>query len=131
MKHSFQIAKIFGIPVKVHWTFALMMIWVVIEGRRNGMDWEGVGWFALMVLSLFGCVILHEFGHALSARRFGVDTKDIILSPIGGVARLDKLPDEPIHESVVAAAGPVVNLLIAGLIGYHRFSFDKYFSSCV
>jgi len=117
MKNSLQIAKLFGIPVKVHWTFALMMIWVVFEGRRNGMDWEGVGWFALLVLSLFGCVILHEFGHALSARRFGVDTKDIILSPIGGVARLDRLPDKPIHESIVAAAGPVVNLLIAGLIG--------------
>ena len=117
MKNSFQIAKIFGIPVKLHWTFSLMMAWVVLEGRRNGMDWASVGWFALLVIGLFVCVILHEFGHALSARRFGVGTKDIILSPIGGVARLNRLPEKPIHESIVAAAGPVVNLLIAGVVG--------------
>ena len=117
MKNSFQIAKIFGIPVKLHWSFSLMMAWVVFEGRRNGMDWASVGWFALLVLGLFFCVILHEFGHALSARRYGVGTKDIILSPIGGVARLNRLPEKPLHESIVAAAGPVVNLVIAGLIG--------------
>ena len=61
------------------------------------MDWAWTGWFGLLILTLFGCVVLHEYGHALSARRYGVDTKDIILSPIGGIARLNGLPEKPIH----------------------------------
>lgn len=117
MKGSFQIAKIAGIPVKLHWSFVLMLVWVAIEGRRNGMNWESVGWFAVLMLGVFACVILHEFGHAFSAKRYGVQTKDIILSPLGGVARLDGLPEKPIDESVVAFAGPLVNIFLAGIFG--------------
>ena len=117
MKGSFQIAKVAGIPVKIHWTFVLMLAWVTIEGRRNGMNWESVGWFAVLMIGVFACVILHEFGHAFSAKRYGVRTKDIILSPLGGVARLDGLPEKPIDESVVAFAGPLVNILLAGIFG--------------
>lgn len=117
MKGAFQVAKIAGIPVKLHWSFVLMLIWVAIEGRRSGMNWESVGWFAVLMIGVFACVILHEFGHAFSAKRYGVQTKDIILSPLGGVARLDGLPEKPIDESVVAFAGPLVNLLLAGIFG--------------
>lgn len=117
MKGSIQIAKFAGIPVKLHWSFVLLLAWVVFEGRRSGMDWEGVGWFGLLIMTLFGCVVLHEYGHALSARRYGVDTKDIILSPIGGIARLNGLPEKPMHEFVVAIAGPMVNIVIACLLG--------------
>jgi len=117
MKGSIQIAKFAGIPVKLHWSFLLLLAWVVFEGRRSGMDWEGVGWFGLLILTLFGCVVLHEYGHALSARRYGVDTKDIILSPIGGIARLNGLPEKPMHEFVVAIAGPMVNVAIACILG--------------
>ena len=117
MKGAFQIAKVAGIPVKLHWSFVLMLVWVAIEGRRNGMNWESVGWFAVLMLGVFACVILHEFGHAFSAKRYGVKTKDIILSPLGGVARLDGLPEKPIDESVVAFAGPLVNILLAGIFG--------------
>lgn len=94
-----------------------MLVWVAIEGRRSGMNWESVGWFAVLMIGVFACVILHEFGHAFSAKRYGVQTKDIILSPLGGVARLDGLPEKPIDESVVAFAGPLVNLLLAGIFG--------------
>lgn len=117
MKGAFQIAKIAGIPVKLHWSFVLMIVWVAIEGRRNGMNWESVGWFTVLMLGVFTCVILHEFGHAFSAKRYGVRTKDIILSPLGGVARLDGLPEKPIDESVVAFAGPLVNIFLAGVFG--------------
>lgn len=117
MRGAFQIAKIAGIPVKLHWSFVLMLVWVAIEGRRSGMNWESVGWFAVLMIGVFACVILHEFGHAFSAKRYGVQTKDIILSPLGGVARLDGLPEKPIDESVVAFAGPLVNLLLAGIFG--------------
>jgi len=117
LKGAFQVAKIAGIPVKLHWSFVLMLIWVAIEGRRSGMNWESVGWFAVLMIGVFACVILHEFGHAFSAKRYGVQTKDIILSPLGGVARLDGLPEKPIDESVVAFAGPLVNLLLAGIFG--------------
>jgi Zn-dependent protease/predicted transcriptional regulator len=117
LKGAFQVAKIAGIPVKLHWSFVLMLVWVAIEGRRSGMNWESVGWFAVLMIGVFACVILHEFGHAFSAKRYGVQTKDIILSPLGGVARLDGLPEKPIDESVVAFAGPLVNLLLAGIFG--------------
>ena len=117
MKGAFQIAKIADIPVKLHWSFVLMLVWVTIEGRRNGMNWESVGWFAVLMLGVFACVVLHEFGHAFSAKRYGVRTKDIILSPLGGVARLDGLPEKPIDESVVAFAGPLVNILLAAIFG--------------
>ncbi len=117
MKGSFQIAKIAGIPVKLHWSFILMLVWVAVEGRRNGMNWESVGWFAVLMIGVFTCVILHEFGHAFSAKIYGVRTKDIILSPLGGVARLDGLPEKPIDESVVAFAGPLVNIFLAAIFG--------------
>lgn len=117
MKNSIQIAKIRGIPLKLHWTFGLMMLWVIFEGRRNGMGWENVGWFALLIIGLFFCVILHELGHAVAAKRYGVVVKDIIISPIRGAARMDGLPDRPITETIIAAAGPSVNMVIAILIG--------------
>lgn len=116
MKGSIQIAKFFGIPVQVHWTFTLIFVYVFYEGMGNSMSWTEMGWVMAFVLALFACVVLHEFGHALTARRFGVDTRDIILSPIGGVARLDRLPEQPMHEFLVAIAGPMVNIAIGALL---------------
>lgn len=113
----FQLARIFGIPVQVHWSFLLVFVWVFFAGSSNGSwDWHTTGWDFLIVLALFVCVVLHEFGHALTARRYGVHTHDIILSPIGGVARLDRLPDKPWQEFMVAIAGPLVNIAIVLLL---------------
>lgn len=118
MKGSFQIAKFFGIPVQVHWTFVLIFVYVFYEGMGQSLDWAEMGWVLAFVLALFACVVLHEFGHALTARRFGVDTRDIILSPIGGVARLDRLPEQPMHEFLVAIAGPMVNIAIGAILSF-------------
>lgn len=112
MKGSFQIAKFFGIPVQVHWTFTLIFVYVFYEGMGKSLSWMEMGGVLIIVLALFFFVVLHEYGHALAARRYGVDTRDIILSPIGGVARLDRLPEHPMHEFVVAVAGPMVNIVI-------------------
>lgn len=121
MRGSFRIAKIFGIPVELHWTFGLLFLWIIYVGYGNGDHWRETLWNILFVISLFICVVLHEFGHALTARKFGVQTRDIILSPIGGIARLDRLPEKPYQEFLVAAAGPAVNVVIALLLSPYLF----------
>lgn len=112
MRGAIQVARIFDIPVKVHWTFSLLLIYVVVSNQilnQSGYSF----WAAILVLIIFFCVVLHEFGHALMARHFGVSTRDIILSPIGGLARLDRMPEKPHQELLVAFAGPLVNFVIA------------------
>lgn len=125
MRGSFRIAKIFGIPVELHWTFALLFLWIIYIGYGNGDHWRDTLWNILFVISLFVCVVLHEFGHALTARKFGVQTRDIILSPIGGIARLDRLPEKPFQEFLVAAAGPAVNVVIALLLSPYFFISEE------
>lgn len=109
-------ATIAGIPVLLHWSFGLLFVWLGYVGISEGMNAVGILWFFLFALLLFVCVVVHEFGHALTARKFKVGTKDIILSPLGGLARLNRLPDEPIHEFLIALAGPAMNVLIALLL---------------
>jgi Zn-dependent protease/CBS domain-containing protein len=110
MKWSLWIGKYFGIDVYLHVTFLLLL------GFFGLVDRAVMPGFFVLVLALFGCVLLHEFGHALTARRFGIPTRDITLLPIGGVARLEKMPDSPWEEFLVAIAGPAVNVVIAALL---------------
>ena len=117
MGKSLRLAVIAGIPVKIHWSFLLLVLFVLYVGFQNRLGTSGTLWFAASLGVLFFCVLLHEYGHALTARRFGVKTRDIILSPIGGMARLEKLPKKPIHEFYVAIAGPLVNMVIAIVLG--------------
>ncbi len=126
---SFRMATFFKIPVRIHWSFSLLIFFVIYVGKTRDATWLNIGFFGLFVLALFFCVLLHEFGHALSAQFFGVSTRDITLLPIGGMARLDKLPENPIHEFVVAIAGPAVNLAIYILLSVvlyfgYQLSFD-------
>ena len=115
MKGSFQIIRLFNIPVQIHWTFLLIFVWLGFTSYSQSWNWQATTWAFFFLIAIFICVVLHEFGHALTARRYGVDTRDIILSPIGGVARLDRLPEKPAQEFMVAIAGPLVNVAI-GLI---------------
>lgn len=110
---AIQVAKFVNIPIKIHWTFGLFVILIIGYGLSNDMRGADLLWFLGFIASMFICVILHEYGHALSARRYGVKTIDIIISPIGGLARLEQLPEKPIHELVVAIAGPLVNVVVA------------------
>lgn len=116
MKWSWKVARISGIDVSVHLTFFLLLLWIGISYWQHTHDIaavvEGVG----LILVLFGCVVLHEFGHALTARRFGTVTRSITLLPIGGVAAMEKMPDNPREEMLVAVAGPAVNLVIAAVL---------------
>ncbi len=103
-----------GIGLYVHWTFALLVIYVAISARQDG-PW-GIFFCVSRLLGVFLCVTLHEYGHALAARRFGIPTLDITLLPIGGVARLERMPRIPWQELIVAVAGPAVNVVIAAAL---------------
>jgi Zn-dependent protease len=123
MRGSVKIANLFGIPVFIHWSFWLLFLFVAYIST----SFSSIAFNSVYVLALFVCVVMHEFGHALSARFYGVSTQDITILPIGGVARLDKMPEKPLQEFVVAIAGPAVNVVIAlvlGLIVYGSFSFQ-------
>ena len=104
------------VPIKVHRTFSIVLVFIGYLAITRDFTLRQTFVFSLLICVIFGCVILHEFGHALVAKRFGVKTRDIILMPIGGVARLESLPTEPLKEILIALAGPAVNLVIACLI---------------
>lgn len=121
MKWQWKIGRFAGIDVFVHATFLLLIGWVGYTYWREFQDWTRVFIGILFILALFVCVVLHEYGHALTARKYGIKTRDITLYPIGGVARLERLPDRPIEELWVALAGPAVNVVIAAVLIAYLF----------
>ncbi|MEO5717630.1 MAG: site-2 protease family protein [Chthoniobacterales bacterium] len=115
MRWTFPIGRIAGIGLRIHGTFFLLLAWVGFIYYRDGGTVAAVDGL-IFILLIFLCVVLHEFGHALAARRYGIKTRDITLLPIGGLARLERMPDEPREEVVVALAGPAVNIVIAAAL---------------
>ena len=113
MGWSWRIGRIAGIDVYVHFTFLFLLIWVAVAHYLPTGDPADALAGLAFILFLFGIIVLHELGHALAARRYGIQTRDITLLPIGGVARLERMPDDPKQELVVALAGPAVNVLLA------------------
>ena len=116
MKWTLKLGRVSGIDVRMHITFALLIGWVALIHWRQGQSMAAAVIGVLFIFAVFMCVILHEFGHALTARRYGIKTRDIILLPIGGVARLERMPTNPLQELWVALAGPAVNVVIAVII---------------
>src|SRR5437588_4586250 len=100
---SIPILRVAGIQLRIHVAFLLLIGWFAIGSASA----------AIFVLLLFVCVVLHEFGHAIAAKGYGINTPGITLLPIGGVARLERMPEEPKQELVIAIAGPLVNVIIA------------------
>ena len=113
MKWQWKIGRFFGIDVFVHATFLLLIGWVGISHWTEQQSWSAVLSGIAFILLLFLFVVMHEYGHALTARKFGIKTRDITLYPIGGVARLERMPEKPIEELWVALAGPAVNVVLA------------------
>jgi Zn-dependent protease/CBS domain-containing protein len=116
MRWSWKLGTFAGIGVYLHATFLILIAWLVLlewnQGHRGGAVFSGV----LFILALFACVVLHEFGHALTAKRFGIPTRDITLLPIGGISRMERIPDDPHQELWVAIAGPAVSIAIAAAL---------------
>jgi Zn-dependent protease/CBS domain-containing protein len=116
MTWSWRLGRIAGIPIYVHWTFLILIGWLVLGSALEGQGVAATAAGVAFVLALFGCVVLHELGHALAALHYGVPTASITLLPIGGVARLRRIPEQPRQELVVALAGPAVNLVIVAAL---------------
>ncbi len=115
MTWSFTLGRLFGSEVKVHVTFFLLLAWIGLSAYQD-QGLPGAINNTLFVVALFACVLAHEFGHALMARRYGIATPDITLLPIGGLARLERMPTNPWHEIAVAFAGPAVNVAIWAIL---------------
>jgi Zn-dependent protease/CBS domain-containing protein len=115
MPWSLTVGRVAGTAIRIHVTFLLFLIWIWAAYYRQGgasAAWEGVAFVAL----LFLCVLLHELGHVFAAKRYGVNTPDITLWPFGGIANLERIPEKPSEELVVAIAGPLINVAIAALL---------------
>lgn len=130
MKFSLYLGSYKKVKVFIHWTFSLLLLWIIISNLRQGMPVIDILWIILFVLALFACVVMHEFGHSLAAQRYGIQTKDIVLYPIGGVARLEKLPEDPKQELWVAFAGPLVNIalfiILSTILSFTGYNFESF-----
>ena len=125
MKWSLNLGRVSGIKIIVHWTFLLLIAWVIFVESQRGADIATILITIGFVLTIFLCVVLHELGHALTAKRYDIKTKRITLLPIGGVAGLERMPEEPKKELMIAVAGPAVNIVIA-LFLFPFINFQQY-----
>lgn len=125
MKANLNFGSISGIKIKVHWTFFFLIVWVAFIEIKRGGTTQSVLYNIAFILVVFACVVLHELGHSLTAKRFGINTKKITLLPIGGIASLDRIPESPKQELLVTIAGPLVNVVIASLL-YFIIPFQEF-----
>lgn len=114
MTNAWKLGRLFGIDIQLHWSFLLVPLMVLFNNVQLGTD--ALAHMLTLVAAMFGCVVLHELGHALAARRYGIPTRDITLYPIGGIARLERMPDHPWQEFWIAVAGPAVNVAIVMIL---------------
>ena len=121
LRWSIPLFRVLGIPLLLHWSFIALLAFYAWQGwlpdeHHQGGGWRGMVWTVLLVLCFFVCVVLHELGHCLTARRFGIGTRRILLLPIGGMADMEEIPRQPSREILMTLAGPAVNFVIAGVL---------------
>lgn len=117
MKGSWRMARVAGVDINLHWSFSLVILWVLLHGAMGRRELANIVFILAAVLLLFACVMLHELGHALVARWLRVEVHSITLLPIGGLARIQAVPEQPLYELLITAAGPLANLaLVAALL---------------
>jgi len=115
LRWSINLFKVFGIQLELHASFALLLAYAAYEGWKDGAG-PGLIWNLLLIVLFFGCVVLHELGHSLTARRYGVQVPRILLLPIGGMAQLDRIPRKPSAELLITIAGPAVNFVLVAIL---------------
>ena len=125
MKTAWPLGRVFGIPIRVHVSFFLIVAWVAWMGWDEG-GWRSGIWAAILIITLFACVVLHELGHSLVAMAFGAKVRSVTLYPVGGVAGLERIPHRPYQELLMALAGPAVNGLIVLTLTAFRGSFPSW-----
>ena len=114
MGSSFRLFRVRGIDIRIHATFPLILVWSALQfGLLSEQGLSGAAFGVVATLLLFAIVVLHELGHSIAAQRYGVPVKQIVLLPIGGVAQLERIPEKPVEEFVIAIAGPMVNFGLA------------------
>ncbi len=106
-------ARVAGVDFYIHWSFSLIILWVIFQGSLDGSNIQAISYTSVALLLLFGSVALHELGHVLIALRLNVLVRSVTLLPIGGLAHIQAVPQRPLHEMLIAAAGPLVNLGLA------------------
>jgi Zn-dependent protease len=116
LKSSLRVATVKGIGIFTHWTFLVMLVGLFAFYLYQGLSVVAAFTGVALITTVFGCVVLHELGHAFMARHYGIPTLDITMYPIGGVARLTRMPSKPKEEFMIAIAGPAVNVAIAGVL---------------
>jgi len=114
---SWQLGTIAGISIRAHVTLLVLLAWLVATAPFHGHAWLQALLQVILVIAVFATIVVHELGHALVARRFGCATREILLLPIGGIARMDRIPERPLYELLVAVAGPAVNIVLAAVLG--------------
>lgn len=116
MFQTWRLGRLFNIETSIHWSFWLLIVWVLLNTTATGGLASGIS-ACLFLIAVFGCVYLHELGHAFAAKHYGIRTIDITILPIGGLARLERLPQVARQEFWIALAGPAVNIVIALALG--------------
>jgi Zn-dependent protease len=116
VKGSWRMARLAGVDINIHWSCSIIVVWVILQGSLSHGNWGTITYALVAVLALFACVMLHELGHALTALQFKVQVKNIILLPVGGLAQMHALPQNPLHELFISAAGPLMNLAMATVL---------------
>jgi len=120
----FKISTIWGVPIKVHWSFLLLIALIAYLFFLKQLAINQLLNFVLLLFVLFVCVLIHEMGHAVIAKSLGIKAKDIVLSPIGGLARIESMEKYPRKEILIALAGPLTNLILAALVFVYLFCSD-------